>query len=94
MTTTTDAIVLTPRGRRRTDERAGFVMLPRVWGRCAGTDMTPGAWMILRMELDLARWHDGDLMHRGYSLPSRFVRVRFTCEPHGQDARSDRKQAS
>lgn len=89
MTISTGAIVIRPRDKRRADERARYAMFPRVWGGIAGSDMTPGAWMILRMELDLVRCRNRDLAARAFQRPSRFARDRFTWLPHRRAAPKD-----
>jgi hypothetical protein len=82
MAISTGAIVIETRDKRRADERARFAIFPPVWGGIVGSDMTPGAWMILRMEFDLVRCRDLELMARAYQHPSRFARDRFTWLPH------------
>lgn len=89
MTTSTGAIVIKTRDKRRADERARFAMFPRAWGGVVGSDMTPGAWMILRMELDLVRCRNHDLWARACQHPSRFARDRFTWLPHRRAAPKD-----
>lgn len=89
MTTSTGAIVIKTRDRRWADERARFAMFPRALGGVVGSDMTPGAWMILRMEFDLVRWRNRDLRAHAYLHPRRFARGRFTWLPHRRGARKD-----
>ena len=89
MKTFIGAIVVKTRDKRWAGGRARFAMFPRVWGGVVGSDMTPGAWMILRMESDLVCCRNRDLRARTYQHPSRFARDRFTWLPHGQAARKD-----
>jgi hypothetical protein len=88
MTTSTEAIVIKTRDKRWADEYARCAMLPGVLGGVVGSDMTPGAWMILGMELDLVRCNR-DLRARACPHPSRFARDRFTWLPHRGAARKD-----
>jgi hypothetical protein len=88
MKTSTGALVIKIRDSRWADERARFAMFPRVWGNFVGSDMAPGAWMILRMEFDLVRCNR-DLRARACPPPSRFARDRFTWLPHRGAARKD-----
>jgi hypothetical protein len=87
--TSTGAIVMKTRDKPGADERARFAMFPRVCGGIVGSDMTPGARMILGMELDLVRCRQRDPGTRAHQHPSRFARDRFTWLPHRGAAPKD-----
>lgn len=89
MKTSTGANVIRTGDKRWADELAGLATLPPAWGDVAGSDMTPGAWMILRMESDLVRCRNRELGGRADLHPSPFARDRFTWLPHGRTARKD-----
>jgi hypothetical protein len=71
-------------------ERASFITRPRTWRQVIGSDMSPGSWLILRIDYHLARCVDHALVRRGFLFPGRydrFARIRFTCEPVSGDKR-------
>jgi len=73
-------------------ERASFATHPWAWKHGIGSDMSPGARLILRIDYHLARCYDHALVRRGFFFPSRhdqFAQVRLTCEPCDRAPRND-----